>query len=173
MNVRNRIIKIFKNSGIFFRQDEFCKMEITDFGLEDFLNIGLSIIIYVNTDRVCAKELALLPFQICPQHKHPNIANKPGKEETFRCRWGTVYLYVEGDRSVNIKATIPKKYSDRFNVFYEILLKPGDQYTLQPNTWHWFQSGPGGAGVSEFSTNSYDAGDIFYDKDIERVPVDN
>nr|MBC8388605.1 D-lyxose/D-mannose family sugar isomerase [Actinomycetota bacterium] len=53
------------------------------------------------------------------------------------------------------------------------ILKPGNQYTLEPDTWHWFQGGENGAVLSEFSTHSYDARDIFYDKKIERVAVDN
>lgn len=148
-------------------------MEITDFGLGDFTNIGLGIIIYVNTSKVCAKELALLPFQICPQHKHPPINNSEGKEETFRCRWGEAYLYVDGFSTENINARIPDKYLEKFNVFYEIILKPGDQYTLKPQTWHWFQAGEEGAVLSEFSTHSFDAMDIFYDKNIKRIPKDN
>ncbi len=173
VQTKKRIKGFFRKTCIVVTEEELRKIEVTDFGLSDFYNIGLSVVIYINTSRVCAKELALLPFQICPQHKHPDIANKSGKEETFRCRWGVVYLYVEGDKSVNIKASIPKKYSDKISVFHEILLKPGDQFTLQPNTWHWFQGGPEGAVVSEFSTHSCDDGDIFYDKDIERIPVDN
>lgn len=170
---RKKIIKILEKSGIIFKQNEIEKMEITDLGLGDFRNIGLGIIIYANTTRVCAKELALLPFQICPQHKHPDIEGNTGKEETFRCRWGEVYLYVAGPETKNIKGKIPDKYRDRFSVFHEIILKPGDQYTLKPNTWHWFQGGEEGALLSEFSTHSYDAGDIFYDKKIARVAVDN
>lgn len=173
LNARRKIIEIYKKSKIYIKPEEFEKMEITDFGLNDFFCIGLGVIIYVNTERVCVKELALTPFQICPQHKHPNIMKNPGKEETFRCRWGEIYLYIDGSNIKNIKAVIPEKYSERFNVFHEILLKPGDQYTLAPNTWHWFQSGPQGAVLSEFSTHSYDAGDIFYDKYIERMAVDN
>jgi len=42
-------------------------------------------------------------------------------------------------------------------------LNPGDQYTLAPNTLHWFQSGPEGAVVSEFSTMSLDEYDIYTD----------
>src|SRR6185437_11532858 len=46
-------------------------------------------------ERCCAKELVLFPGQTCPEHRHPPLGpDKPGKEETFRCRWGTVYLYV-------------------------------------------------------------------------------
>ncbi len=171
--IKKNIIKIYRNSKMVFTEEEFKTMELTDFGLGDFYNIGLGIIIYVNTERVCAKELTLTPYQVCPQHLHPDIKGNPGKEETFRCRWGEVYLYISGPETKNIKAKIPKRYEDSFNIFNEIILKPGDQYTLLPNTWHWFQGGPRGAVLSEFSTHSYDAGDIFYDKDIERAGVDN
>lgn len=173
LNAKRKIIEIYKKSNIYVKPEEFEKMEITDFGLNDFLCIGLGVIIYVNTERVCAKELAMTPFQICPQHKHPDIMKNPGKEETFRCRWGEVYLYIDGSSTKNIKGVIPEKYSERFNAFHEIILKPGDQYTLSPNTWHWFQGGPQGAVLSEFSTHSYDVGDIFYDKNIERLALDN
>ena len=138
VNAKKRILEIYKKSNIFINTNEIAKMEITDFGLEDFFNIGLGIIIYVNTKRVSAKELAMTPFQICPQHRHPDISGYPGKEETFRCRWGEVYLNIEGDKTAKPMSAIPKKYRKRFDVFHEIVLKPGDQYTLPPNTWHWF-----------------------------------
>ena len=164
---RQNIINIFKASCMVFTQKEIEDMEVTDFGLNDFYSIGLGIIIYVNTEKVCAKELAMTPFQICPQHMHPNIDGVEGKEETFRCRVGEVYLYVNGFPTENIKARIPDKYLKKFNVFHEIILKPGDQYTLKPQTWHWFQAREEGAVLSEFSTHSFDAGDIFYDKNIK------
>jgi D-lyxose ketol-isomerase len=50
-------------------------------------------------------------------------------------------------------------------------LRPGDQYTLQPNIKHWFQAGPAGCIVSEFSTRSRDELDIFTDPDIRRIPT--
>jgi D-lyxose ketol-isomerase len=53
-------------------------------------------------------------------------------------------------------------------VWNEVVLKPGEQYTLNPNTLHWFQAGPEGAVVSEFSTKSRDEADIFTDPDIQR-----
>jgi D-lyxose ketol-isomerase len=170
---RKKIIEIYKKSQIYFKPSEFKKMEITDFGLGDFYNIGLAVIIYVNTERVCAKELAMTPYQICPQHRHPDIGDNSGKQETFRCRWGEVYLYIEGDPTKDIKGKIPENYRDRIDVFNEIVLKPGDQYTLDPDMWHWFQAGPEGAVLSEFSTHSYDDGDIFYDNKILRIAVDN
>jgi D-lyxose ketol-isomerase len=102
----------------------------------------------VNTDRVCAKELVLFPHQRCPEHRHPPFEGEPGKEETFRVRRGVVHLHVEGASDVT--------------------LGPGDQYTIPPNTPHSFEAGDEGAIVSEFSTTSRDALDIFTDPRIVR-----
>jgi D-lyxose ketol-isomerase len=114
----------------------------------------------------------LFPHQTCPEHRHPPVEGEPGKQETFRCRWGEVYVYVPGTAVENPKATAPKGHEDYYTVWHEIVLKPGEQYTLMPNTPHWFQSGDEGAIVSEFSTKSRDASDIFTDPEIQRVVVD-
>ena len=55
-------------------------------------------------------------------------------------------------------------------VFHEIRLLPGEQYTIMPNTLHWFQAGKDGAVVSEFSTHSTDETDVFTDPAIVRLP---
>jgi D-lyxose ketol-isomerase len=49
-----------------------------------------------------------------------------------------------------------------------ILLGPGEQYTVPPNTLHSFEAGDEGAIVSEFSTTSRDALDVFTDPGIVR-----
>jgi D-lyxose ketol-isomerase len=54
-------------------------------------------------------------------------------------------------------------------VWQEIALNPGDQFTISPNTLHWFQAGDEGAVVSEFSTRSTDEHDLFTDPDIQRI----
>ena len=92
-----------------------------------------------------------------------------GKEETFRCRYGKVYLYVSGDgKKEDIKAKLP---SFDVSVFHEIILNPGEQYTILPETWHWFQAGEEGAVISEFSTRSTDETDVFTDKRLVRATV--
>jgi D-lyxose ketol-isomerase len=116
--------------------------------------------------------MVLRPFQTCPEHRHANgIENGVsyvGKEETFRVRRGTCYLYVDGDgRKEDIKATIPPT---KVTVFREIVLREGEQYTLHPNTKHWFQAGGEGAVISEFSTKSRDESDLFTDERIKRIP---
>jgi len=48
------------------------------------------------------------------------------------------------------------------------VLSPGEQYTIPPNTLHSFEAGDEGAIVSEFSTKSRDALDVFTDPRIVR-----
>ena len=83
--------------GIVLTAEERDSIEVADFGLSRLEESGLQLLVYVNTDRYCAKELVLRPGQTCPEHRHPPFDGTPGKEETFRCRSGLVYLYVEGE----------------------------------------------------------------------------
>ncbi|MFH1571478.1 MAG: D-lyxose/D-mannose family sugar isomerase [Gemmatimonadota bacterium] len=162
--------RLFRQAGIVVTPAEKARIETADFGLGEFERTGLGVLVYVNTERCCAKELAMLPRQTCPEHRHPSInRSNPGKEETFRCRWGTVYLYLPGTRPARPKARPPKGDESAYTVGREIVLKPGDQYTLPPNTLHWFQAGPRGAVVSEFSTRSLDEKDVFTDPRIARI----
>ena len=56
---------------------------------------------YVNHDRsILREETRLVSTQTCPEHRHPPVGDDPGKMETFRCRAGIVYLYVEDDTSL-------------------------------------------------------------------------
>lgn len=161
-----RALEYLNKAGIVVTEKEKREMEVAEYGLNDVENIGLELIVYVNTDRCCAKELVLLPGQTCPEHRHPPVEGEAGKEETFRCRYGKVYLYVPGEPSMNPKAKAPKGSEEYFTVWHEIELGAGEQYTLAPNTLHWFQAGPEGAVVSEFSTKSRDDYDIYTDPRI-------
>ncbi len=168
--VRKRAARMLRRAGLVITPEEETRMEIADFGLGDLGRMGLEIIVYVNNDRYCAKELILFPFQTCPEHRHPPLSEKnPGKQETFRCRWGTVYLYIPGEPARRPKARIYEKYSGSLTARNEIVLKPGNQYTLPPNTLHWFQAGKNGAVVSEFSSVSVDVSDVFTDLEINRM----
>ena len=171
---------LFNKAGIVVTKRESGSIEVADFGLGAYKQTGLAVLVYVNTDRCCAKELALLPRQTCPEHRHPPLGrDNPGKEETFRCRWGTVYLYVPGPKTGRaharppkanmLKANPPANNDPAYTVWHEIVLKPGAQYTLAPDTLHWFQAGAQGAVVSEFSTRSVDAKDVFTDRKIQRI----
>ena len=72
------------------------------------------------------------------------------KEETFRCRLGRVELVVDGTR---------------------VALEPGGQFTIPPDTLHWFRAGEEGAVITEFSSASRDDLDVFTDPLIVRAPL--
>jgi len=146
--VKERAARALEAAGIVLTPAERESIEIADFGLGDFERYGLAILVYVNTDRVCAKELVMLPHQICPEHRHPPVGDDPGKEETFRCRTGLVHLHVDG--------------------YDEVTLRPGDQFTIPPDTLHSFRAGAEGAIITEFSTRSRDELDVFSDPRIVR-----
>ena len=90
--------------------------------------------------------------------------------ETFRCRWGVVYLYVPGRKTPRLRTRPPRHRAGYYTAGREIRLNPGEQYTIAPNTLHWFKGGPQGAVVSEFSSTSRDGSDIFTDPAIRRKP---
>jgi D-lyxose ketol-isomerase len=146
-----RAAALLADAGIVLTPAERDAIEVADFGLSRLDEIGLQVVVYVNTERCCAKELVLFPGQTCPEHRHPPVGDDPGKEETFRCRAGVVHLHIEGAG--------------------EIVLHPGEQFTVQPNTLHWFRAGDEGAIVSEFSTRSRDELDVFTDPEIARATV--
>ena len=144
---RERAAALLADAGIVLTPAERDAIEVADFGLGRLEEIGLQIVVYVNTERVCAKELVLFPRQSCPEHRHPPIDGDPGKEETFRVRRGGVLLNVAGN---------------------EVVLHAGEQHTIPPDTLHWFRAGDEGAIVSEFSTRSRDESDVFTDPRIVR-----
>ena len=136
--------------GIVLTDAERDGIEVADFGLSRLSEQGLIVLVYVNTDRYCAKELVLYPGQTCPEHRHPPFDGTPGKEETFRCRRGLVTLWVDGR---------------------ELVLRPGEQFTIRPDTLHSFTAGPDGAVISEFSSTSRDDLDVFTDPEVRRETV--
>jgi len=167
---RERAAEVLARAGIALTEAEVGAIEVADFGLSRLDETGLQIVVYVNTERVCAKELVLFPRQLCPEHRHPAFDGTPGKEETFRCRAGLVRLYNEGDPTLRPAARVPA--DGVFTVWRETLLGPGEQYTIPPDTLHWFQAGDEGAVVSEFSTQSRDDLDVFSDPRIRRATLE-
>jgi D-lyxose ketol-isomerase len=146
---RGRAAAMLAEAGIVLTAAELEAIEVADFGLGDLERWGLQIVVYVNTERVCAKELVMFPAQECPEHRHPPVGGEPGKEETFRVRRGSVRLWVDGED--------------------EVVLGPGEQHTIPPDTLHRFRAGGEGAIVSEFSTRSRDRLDVFTDPRVRRV----
>ncbi|PKG21916.1 hypothetical protein CWS01_20050 [Niallia nealsonii] len=65
--------------------------------------------------------MILFPNQICPEYKHPTRTNgDQGKQETFRCRAGKVYLYVKTKQP---KVYLPEKDLQYYMTWQEIVLQ--------------------------------------------------
>ena len=165
---QRRAARMLGGAGIVLTPAERREIEVADFGLGEPSRTGLELVVYVNTDRYCAKELVLFPGQTCPEHRHPPVGRHAGKRETFRCRTGEVFLYVEGRATRRMRARLPRGSEAHYRVRHEVVLKAGGQYTIPPDTWHWFQAGSRGAIVSEFSSTSRDPFDVFRDPRIAR-----
>jgi D-lyxose ketol-isomerase len=167
---QGRALEMLRRAGIVLTPAEAQRIEVAEMGLGELERTGLELVVYINNERYCAKELVLFPRQTCPEHRHPPVTGAPGKMETFRCRWGKVWLYVPGKPTPARQARVPAGSEEYYTVRHEIKLNPGDQYTIPPDTLHWFQAGDEGAIVSEFSSTSRDESDVFTDPRIRRSP---
>jgi len=170
-----RVMDMLDRTGIVITDAESEAIELADLNLGRFEVEGLAIVVYENNDRYCAKELLMLPFQTCPEHLHPPIRDAggnlidPGKRETFRVRAGAVHLFTnDGPATSEPIAKPPTGKEQVYTASNETVLRPGDQYTIEPGVLHWFQSGQHGAIVSEFSSTSRDEYDVFTDPAIIR-----
>lgn len=119
------------------------QIEIADFGLGKYREIGLGCVVKVNEPEYCAKWLTLLPGQICPWHFHKL------KKETFIAHKGIVELTTQKEK---------------------IVLHPGEQYTLSRGVRHTFTS-KAGAVIEEVSTHDENADSYFDDPNIVRDTV--
>ena len=83
-SAQERAAQMLASVGVDITPIERQNIEVAEFGLGELEQTGLELVVYINTDRYCAKELILFPHQTCPEHRHPPNAGNPGKMETFR-----------------------------------------------------------------------------------------
>src|SRR5579859_6461787 len=121
--MQQRSTQMLAQAGIVLTAQEQEQIEVVDFNLNELERTGLELVIYINNDRYCAKELVMTPRQTCAQHRHPPLSEtNPGKQETFRCRWGKVWLYVEGEPGATVQAHIPQGSEQYYTISHEIEL---------------------------------------------------
>ena len=78
-DARIRAKEYLDRAGIVVTPTEAANIEVADFGLGELEKTGLEIVVYVNTERVCAKELVLFPHQTCPEHRPPTSRRRAGQ----------------------------------------------------------------------------------------------
>ena len=113
-----RTREFYKKAGITVLESE--PIEIADFGKNNLEKIGLQLCVYINTERVCAKEMVLFPHQTCPEHKHVEtdvyheIALTPGMQHTIYP--GTLHWFQAGDEGAVI-SEFSTRSTDETDVF--------------------------------------------------------
>lgn len=171
-STRQRAAELIRRSGIALGHGELDRLDVVDFGLGEIEQTGLQVLPVVETDAVSIRLIAMLPGQTCPEQRHPPLGDYPGKEETWRCAWGSLYVHTPGPATRNPKARPPEGRRHTYTVWHETVLWPGEQLTAPPDTPHWFQAGPEGAVVWLFCSRPTDAQDVFTDPDVRRmIPV--
>ena len=58
---KKQALELYEKAHIILTEEEKERIEVSDFGLNDMKNVGLQLVVYVNTERVCAKEMVVLP----------------------------------------------------------------------------------------------------------------
>ena len=159
------------DAGIVLTEAERRGIEVADFGLSDLEHYGLELV-DVREHRARLREGArALPAPELPRAPASAVRRhaRQGGDVPLSPRPG---LPLHRGRAAAEPACRPTaRASGAYTVWHEIVLDPGEQHTIPPGTLHWFQAGPEGAVVSEFSTESRDELDIFTDPEIGRATV--
>jgi len=165
---QNRAAAMIRESGICITDKEAQNVEVADFGLSRLDVEGAQILTLIATNRIAVKVVTLFPNQTLPEHWHPRVGEDPGKEEIIRVISGIVRAYIPGEKNVS-DGFVPAGQEDNYTMRHELVLKPGEQITLEPGTKHWFQAAEEGAVMYSFSSVARDVLDGFTNPDIKRV----
>ena len=144
---RDRAVAMLGDAGIVLTDAERESIEVADFGLGEFEQTGLTLLVYENNDRYCAKELVLFPHQRCPEHRHPRSATIRGRRRRSVARGRGDAL---GGRPRRADTAAGRPVHDPAR--HAAPVRAGDD----------------GAIVSEFSSRSRDENDVFTDPKIVR-----
>ena len=130
-------------------------MWATDFGLGDFVNVGMAGIFWVNNEQAgyFAHEIYLLPGQMIVEHGHEATGKGKAKMESWHVRHGSIYTLGEEGSPLPPTIKIPKSQEKHVTVSKYYEMRPGDIRTLNRATArHFMMGGPQGAIVSEYAT---------------------
>lgn len=130
-------------------------MWATDFGLGDFVNVGMGGIFWVNFQETgyFAHEIYLLPKQMIVEHGHEATAKGKAKMESWHVRHGGIYTLGEEGGPIPADLKLPKSQEKFITVTKCYEMKPGDIRTLnRVGAKHFMMGGAEGAIVSEYAS---------------------
>jgi D-lyxose ketol-isomerase len=147
------------------------RWDITDFGLGDFPNFGLTLINLATEPEYCEKLMYARRGQTTPCHTHTQ------KKEDIICRAGELTLKLWPTRPGN-GTVLPSTVSVPVNgapvavrTGEPFALPAGSRVTLVPGVWHEFYPSSDECIIGEVSTANDDLHDNFFlNPDIGRFP---
>jgi len=125
---------------------------ITDFGLGDFVNVGMAGVFWHNDKDFAyfAHDIYLLPNQMIAEHRHMKNEN-PAKMETWHVRAGSIFNFGEGEATSN-NPTTPNSQKEFISVSNVNELNLNGLQTLgRLESSHFMIAGDQGAVVSEYA----------------------
>lgn len=165
--VRSEYSDLLVKSGFPISKNELEMLEVNDLGLGDIRKEGFAFIDILRTNRLRITILMLLPNQSLPQHVHPPYEEEIGKEETIRVIFGQTKVYSAKDNQEHDPILIPTGKEKYYTARHETKLEQGQQFTVTPNTNHWFQGGNEGAVNICFQNRVDETRNIFFDPKSE------
>ena len=130
-------------------------MWATDFGLGDFVNVGMAGIFWINDEKqgYFAHEIFLMPGQMIVEHGHEATAKGKAKMESWHVRHGSIYTFGEEGGPIPAGFKLPASQEKFITVTKCYEMEPGDIRTLnRVSAKHFMMGGPSGAIVSEYAT---------------------
>jgi hypothetical protein len=143
---------------------------VTDFGLGDFVNVGMGGVFWVNSQEAnyFAHEIFLLPGQMIVEHGHNETDKGKPKMESWHPRNGSIYCMGETGGDIPEGVVLPKSQEKFITVKKCTEVKAGDILTLNRVTAkHFMMGGPSGAIVAEYASFHDGAGLVFTNPDVK------
>ncbi|MGS0497598.1 hypothetical protein CWB85_20430 [Pseudoalteromonas sp. S1727] len=131
------------------------KIFVMDYNSGNFLNVGLSGLMYENnqTNLYMLLDIFLLPNQMLAEHWHVDGETTAAKREGWLVRWGKSYIAGIGENNMadHPEVTIPKIHWDgKVSAQHIEVAEPGDFLNLkQVLSPHWQMAGNEGAIITE------------------------
>lgn len=146
------------------------EMWAIDFGLGDFVNVGMAGIFWVNDAvyKYFGHEIYLLPGQMIVEHAHVQAGEVPPKMECWQVRHGMIYSFGEGEQTVPCPVETPASQGDFITARRVKTVRAGEMDALNRETArHFMLAGDEGAIVTEYATFHDNAGLRFTNPDVK------
>ena len=128
---------------------------VSDFGLGDFVNVGMGGVFWVNFQdtNFFAHEIFLLPGQMIVEHGHVKTEKSKPKMEAWHVRHGMIYTFGEGPATEPCPVNLPESQIKYITCKNAKKVMPGEIDSLKrAEAKHFMYAGPEGAIVTEYAT---------------------